>query len=373
MPESKKVIIGILLWRIFLFILIVFAPYFFTLQPNFLGASPFEITTHPLLNVHGNFDGEHYISIAKDGYHFPLQAFFPLYPKLLKTISPFVGNNFNLTGFIISNLSFLFAMIVLYKLIKLDNPTKIANLTLVLLLVFPTSFYFGAVYTESIFLLFVVLSFYAARKKYWLISGIVGFLATYTRFVGIFIFPALLVEWWLQNQNQKKNYLHLLAIFLTPLGLLSYMNFLNKNTGDPFAFFHTLSAYGEFRSEKIILLYQVFWRYLKMILTVDRATHLYWTISLELFTGIVFLVTSAISFRAQRLSFALFNFAAYIMPTLTGSFVSLPRYVLVCFTSFVVIAKFLDNRPKFRNMYIILNIIALIYFWMKFTRGYWVG
>lgn len=378
MGERRKIVYSFLLWRLLLFLLIFVAPFFFTLQTILLGAKPMVIKAHPLLWVHGNFDGEHYISIAQKGYQLAEQAFFPLYPHLIDSLSPLFIANYTLSGLVISNISFFLALILLIKLIRLDFSPRTSFLVLFLLLVFPTSFFFGAVYSESLFFLLLISSFYLARTNRWWLAGIVGSLATATRFVGIFIFPSLLAELWLQNKFQdlkdlKKIIPKIFPILIVPAGLLFYMKFLDQSTGDPLIFFHSLPAYGNFRSEKIVLLYQVFWRYLKMIFTVTRNDHIYWTILLEAVTGLLFLFTSIMSFKITRLSYAVFNLAAYLVPTLTGSFVSLPRYVLICFPSFIVIAYLLGKWPKVQKIYFFISTISLIYFWMKFTQGYWVG
>ncbi|MCX6706189.1 MAG: hypothetical protein NTV24_03765, partial [Candidatus Woesebacteria bacterium] len=136
-----------------------------------------------------NFDGEHYLAIAKEGYHLAEQAFFPLYPLLIK----FFGGG-AWSGLFISNTAFFLALVGLYKLLRIDYCVKVAKLAVILLLIFPTSFYFGAVYTESIFLCFVVWSFYFYRKENYLLSGILGAFASATRVIGVILLPIYLAE-----------------------------------------------------------------------------------------------------------------------------------------------------------------------------------
>src|SRR5258708_13134477 len=70
-------------------------------------------------------------------------------------------------GLFISSVSFVIALHILRKLVSIDYPAKIVNLTIVLLLLYPTSFYFGFVYTEELFFLVSILAFYFARKANW--------------------------------------------------------------------------------------------------------------------------------------------------------------------------------------------------------------
>ena len=62
-----------------------------------------------------NFDGLHYIFIARDGYVQYEQAFFPLYPLSIKFLTPLFFNNQLLTGLLISNVSFFLGLFFSYK------------------------------------------------------------------------------------------------------------------------------------------------------------------------------------------------------------------------------------------------------------------
>ena len=129
--------------------------------------------------------------MARRGYDNLQQAFFPFYSNLIRFLTPYFKNS-TFAGITISTLSFTLGLIILYKLVRLDYPDEIANLTIILLLVFPVSFFFSFVYTEGLFFLLIVGSFYAARRNNWLLAGILGGLASYTRFVGILLLPALI-------------------------------------------------------------------------------------------------------------------------------------------------------------------------------------
>ena len=158
-----------LVWRVFDFLIIFFSqkiiPYlgFFPYKDQLPGFN----LPHWLSSL-ANFDGLHYIFIARDGYAQYEQAFFPLYPLLIKFLTPLFFNNQLLTGLIISNVSFFLGLILFYKYLKLissDLPTvalaKAGSirfnpiLSILFLLAFPTSFFFGAVYTEGLFFFFV--------------------------------------------------------------------------------------------------------------------------------------------------------------------------------------------------------------------------
>ncbi len=359
-----------LLWQILFLLIVATSQYIFPLRKTFLGGGAKFYVSNPLLYSRANFDGIHYVAIAKNSYGYAQQAFFPFYPNLIRFFTPYFKNPV-VSGLLISNLSFLISLIFLTRLIRLDYDVNTTKFAIIALLVFPTSFYFGSVYTEGLFFLLAISSFYAARRGRWWLAGILGALAAYTRFVGIFLVPALLIELWLQNKHKK--ILNLIPVLLISLGLLFYMFYLQRTTGDPFAFFNAIKLFGQHKGEKVILLYQVFWRYIKMVATVNRSDPLYFTIWMEFLAGIGFLVLSVYSFIKQRLSYAVFNFLAYIVPTLTGSFTSLPRYVLLCFPSFILLGQLLTRHPRWRPAIIVTSVLLLIVLQALFARGYWVG
>jgi len=321
-----------------------------------------------------NFDGVHYLHIARFGYGLRQQAFFPAYPQLIRKVTPLFGGNDLLAAVFISNISLLLGLFFLYKIVCLDCGEEVARWAIFLLLLFPTSFFFGGVYTESLFLMLVVASFYAARRRCWWLAGLLGGLASYTQLVGIFLLPALVWEWWSwQDKKSLKNkFLSLIPLSLTPVGLLVYMNFLWEKYQDPLLFFHVQPYFGAERSGgKIILLYQVFWRYFKMALT-TKLDFLYFTVWLEILVAISFLILLYLAFRKKiRTSYLIFGIISYLIPTLTGTFSSMPRYVLALFPCFIYLGA-IKNKLLYYSLALIFSFL-LILCSIFFYQGYWIA
>lgn len=378
--ETLKIISMFLIWRITLVVVLIFAFNFVGLatQDRYLGGGFNNYLLGSSIFPWANFDGEHYLSISIFGYKPLEQAFFPVYPLLISFFSlPFIFDSFSalmvstIVGLIISNGAFLLALIYLWKLIKLDYPQKIAFTTLSLLLVFPLSFYFGALYSESLFLLLSVLSFLNARKGHWVIASFFGLIASATRVFGVLIFPSLLIELYMQK-GKKTNIFWLLLI---PLGLIFYMGYQYVLSGDAFAFYNLQTVVGPQHQKGIILLPQVYFRYIKMIFTTDMSNPIYQTIILEFLTGIIFFLLPLFGyFKKVRLSYLFFTLSGMLIPSIQGSFSSLPRYVIVFFPSFLAAAILISNWPKIFKviLFIILSFI-LCFETVLFVRGYWVA
>lgn len=375
-----KILAIFLTWKILLIIISLFAIYFLPLgyKDRFLGGGPVNYQLLPELFSWANFDGEHYLSIAIFGYKFLEQAFFPVYPILITFFArPDASNlllsliNATVAGLLISNISFFLALFFLWELIKIDFSERIAYLTIILILVFPTSFYFGAVYNESLYLLMSVLSFYFARKGNWLFAGLFGMVSSATRIFGILLLPALLFEAW----QQKADYRKFFWIILIPIGLGAYMLYQFFTVGDFFAFYHLQKIVGEQHQSGFTLLPQVYYRYIKMIFTVDIQNPIFQTIILEFMVGIFFFLLPIYGYcKKIRFSYLTYALLGFLAPTIQGSFSSVPRYVIVFFPSFLAAAVLANYAPKFiRILLLILLFFGLAAETALFLRGYWVA
>ncbi len=333
---------------------------------------------HPLFWSWANFDGVHYLMLSESGYAFGLtQAFFPLYFILIRILN-FIINNRIIAGLLISHLAFIASLGIFYRLIRFDFEKAIAKRSLIYLAFFPTSFYFLSVYTESLFLLLLLGTFYCLRLKKWFLAGILGILLTSTRLVGIFILPAFIYEIWLFNKSIKQSCtvascLKYLYALIPSLGLLIYILYLNKTFHDPLIFINVQEDFGGGRqTDKFILLYQVFWRYLKMIFTVDQNQSIYFTIWLEFLSTISAIALLVWAFiKKIRLSYLIFALPAVALPTLTGTLSSMPRYVLVIFPIFIALGAI--KKIWWQKLVLMVNTILLIICTVLFTRGYWVA
>lgn len=141
------------------------------------------------------FDSNWYLAIAHHGYAATgagSRAFWPLYPELIRVLGYVVGSDV-IAGVAISLVSFAGALVLLHRLAELELGQKAADATVLLLAFAPLSFFFSAVYTESLFLLLSVGAIYAARRERWLLACALAGLATLTRTTGFALFVPLVM------------------------------------------------------------------------------------------------------------------------------------------------------------------------------------
>lgn len=339
-------------WRVILIISVFLSTFFITPRIGY-----------EYINPWANFDGIHYLSIAQNGY-VNQAAFFPLYPILINLFS--FGKYYFASGFMISNLSFFVALVYLYKLLKLDLSQKKSDKTIVFLLLFPVSFFFGAVYSESVFFLFLILSFYFARKSKWGISLLFASLLMATRFVGIFIIPALMYEYYVQTK--KINFL----VPFTSLGVVAYSIFNYQKWGDYLYFIHAHGQLSNGRSvNQIIFFGQTVYRYIKILITLNPNLYEWWISLLEVATFFVVSLLLYVAYKNKvRLSYLIFSVFAFLLPISSGTFTGLPRYSVILFPIFVAISYL---NKKWQNVYIIVSILLSLVLSMYFAQGYFVS
>ncbi|MDO8639419.1 MAG: hypothetical protein Q7R53_00700, partial [bacterium] len=299
-------------------------------------------------------------------------GFLPLFPLLIRL----AGAQF-FSGFFLSNLLFLGSLFVFYKLLSLDYPKKTVFLSIIFLLLFPTSFFFASIYSESLFLLLLLLSFYFARKKQWLAASICGMFLAITRIVGIFILPALIYEFikqaCLPAGRKKRISSKLIPILLIPLGIISYGFYNLARTG---SFFYFLTAHANMGTERsadtIILIPQTLFRYIKILSTLPNSYFEWWIALLEV--SIFFLVSILLYVawkKKVRLSYLIFGLLAFLLPASSGTFTGLPRYSLVIFPIFIALA--LLKNKTLQIIYVLISSILLFILLMFFSKGYFIA
>ena len=324
-----------------------------------------------------NFDGLHYLFIAGNGYTNNM-GFFPLYPLAIKLFSTvlFAKTPFDISyffsAFLISNVAFFASLVVFYKLLSLDYKEKQTKQMVLAMLVFPTSFFLGSLYSESLFLLFLFLSFYFARKKRWFLASFFGLLLSLTRLVGIFIFPTLIYEY---LKEEKRSYRELFqsGLWLAPVGLIGYSiyNYILKKD-----FLYFIHAQGNFLNNRsvtsIVLFPQTVFRYVKILSSLNQSQFEWWIALLELGSFIFAAVLLYIAWKKKvRLSYILFSSLAVLIPASSGTFTALPRYILVAFPIYIVVG--LIKNKYLKIVYFVVSTVLLFIFTFFFSKGYFIS
>jgi len=318
-----------------------------------------------------NFDGVHYLEIAKNGYTNNMR-FMPLYPLLIRVVSsfiPFVPSYW--IGAFISLFFLIGSLLYLIKLLHSDYLNNQSRIIILSLLVFPTSFFFLSVYSESLFLFLAVSSLYYARKRKWMLAALLGFFSSLTRIVGFLIVVPLLIEFFSQK-SVKKNH-HLIALLLVPLGTALYALYNYVRWGNPLLFIQAHSQLSNGRSSTSLIFFpQTLYRYFKILTTVSVSL---WEWKMALVEVLAFCFAAIgvyILWKLKvRLSYIIYTLVSLLVPASTGTFTGLPRYIIVLFPLFIIFSA-LKNRVILISI-LILSFILQILLFLYFSRGYYVA
>ena len=361
----SDVLLPFLLSRLMILVTGVLAISFGSLPPDL-----WRVSSRPWLDMWARWDSGFYLQIATEGYSYSSTelsnlAFFPLYPLLIRIFSLGAKNPELLTaaGVIISNVAALTAFYLLYRLVLLDENRGVGRRTIWLLAFFPTSFFLSMIYTEGLFLMLTVAAFYAARRHWWLATGLLGALSAVTRTIGVLLIAPLAYEWWMQKPRRWQT---LLSLALIPLGLGLYLLFLDARFGNPLIFADAQASWG---------------RSISLQGAISRAQELLSDPALSqraIRSGIdlVFMALGAVILitMSRKLRPSYFIYAAYcfLVPLATLQVLSMPRLLIVIFPFFILMATYLHRPVVFRTTVIAFTLLQIV-FVARWSLWFWVA
>ncbi|MEA2422519.1 MAG: hypothetical protein QOF55_1618 [Thermoleophilaceae bacterium] len=352
------------------------------------------VLTHPfgglgdsLLSPLARWDSVWYLDIARSGYGGPSTAFFPLYPMLVRALAP-TGDPgaLLLAGYAVSLLALFGALYLLHRLVALELGDRVARSAVLMLAVFPGALWFGAPYSESLFLLLSVGAFYAARTERWALAGLAAALASATRSAGVVLVVPLLVLWWQSGRRRRD----LLWIALAPAGLAAYSLYLALSLGDGFAYLHLQDVWfrsfaGPFGAVPDGAV--AAWDGLRQIVSGSRS-HVYFSAAggdpiavgwhnLELFGFLVFAAVGVVGVvRRLPRAYAAYAIAALALPLSfpvgPQPLMSLPRFLAVLFPLFMWLAL-ACRTPRRRVLVLCALAVGLGVFTARYATWHWVA
>jgi hypothetical protein len=322
---------------------------------------------HALLAVWGRWDAVHYLDIATNGYAGTNMAFFPLYPLLIRLVGAFAGDHL-IAGLLISNASFFFGLLFLYKLLEHEYDRAVARRAIFYVSIFPSAVFFSAVYTESLFFMLTVASFYYMRAHRWWLAGAIGFFAALTRVEGVLLIVPFAMEWYAAYRGSPAlRRPALLAGLLIPLGLVLYMAYLWVLRADPLYFSHVQIHWNRHFAAPWVSVADAIHKI--AFGTKGQTVANEW---LELsFTALMIGVTVG-GWNRLRPSYVAYLALSILVPMCTSSLMSMPRFALVLFPMFAILARW-GERPSVNNLILAFSLPLLGLFTVLFADWYWVA
>jgi hypothetical protein len=344
------------------------------------------------LSIWAHMDGDHYLSIAEGGYSEGSPAFFPLYPLLIRLSAALFGGpisrgGLSVYGVLISLAAFYFALYFVYRIAEEGWGTNAARGTVLALAFFPTSFFFNAVYTESLFLALSAGAVWSVRvRKDLLLACLLAGLATATRNVGVFLIVPLLWEGW---RNRREYSWRIVYLAFAPAGVAAYMAYLWWYFGDPLRFYGAQSDWGRESPGSTNALVGAFrlayenlqalldpakyspFSFQRLVYVVSGTNYLY-----NLLFLLLALALLIAGWRVLPSDFKIYTFALLSVPILfapaDNPLMSTPRFVLVAFPLFIVLGMLLKDRRLLAG-WLLLSVVASVMFIALFVGWFFVA
>lgn len=320
-----------------------------------------------------NFDGKNYLEIAISGYENKVLAvFFPMYPLLVRIFSLNLILNPILVGLAISYTCAFLTIIFLYKLLEKKYNEKVATRSLLLLLLFPSSFYLFAYYTESLFLLFAVLTFWFIDNKKMFLASLIVALATATRLMGLALVVVIFYEGLKFFRNQRKLPWW---VMVAPLGILAFMTYSWWQFSDPFLmisnqtdprFGRTLSFLGP-----ILIFKDALTKVIVGPLVSYDSPFVYQVIVIEFLMAVYGVFLLVFSFKKLPSNYFIYLIASIAIIFWGSALSSIARYLLVIFPMYIYLALHLPKN--IRVVWGVISFLLLVFSSSLFLRNYWIA
>ena len=365
-------------YKLFLLIILWLAVLFAvgSVSQNFSTFSGLRTCSSKLYSPFYRWDSSWYTQIAQKGYKsFSVTqnssiAYWPLYPATIWLVHEIHSTTFQYTQTFLSIVYAIIALLMLYKLARIDYDERKSLIVVAVTMFFPAAYFFVSGYPESLFLLLVILSFYFARKEKWLLAGIAAGLLALTKPYGVLITPALFFEYWFAYGKQTKIFLQKFSWSWLCLPILSVVGFMVFNFlrfGNALAFLETEQSWGRSLGNPFVSLYFEAKDYVTPpahLLTGSGFPYLIYVASFFLF-----LWALKVSWTRVRKSYLLFTVLVMLIAFLTGTLTSWDRYMMTSLATLIGIGVYLSEKKNYiLYSYLIISFLLFVSMASLFVR-----
>jgi len=381
------------------------------LSPTLSGARP---AAAPALARWYQWDAAWYLRIAGNGpqmgystytenkkHAFGPFAFFPLYPLSVRAVAAVIPGaeatvpvggapaaGLIVASLIASNLAFVLALVALYLFAGARAGPAVARRAVLLLCVFPTTIFFSASYSESLFLLWLVGFFLALDRRWFVVAALCGALASATRSLGVALAAPYLLAYWQDWRAARRSEapsvkpfwrdvdLRALApVVLIPLGLIAYMVYQWASFGDPLLFQKAEKAWSRsFALPWVGLVDGISWS----LRGWGHMTQPQWRGLVDALYAVLFLALCVPAWRSMDRPARAYAvvFWLYVLctpqisnPKYPDTLISMPRFLLMLLPLWLWLA-----RSRARTLLMLApSAVLLVLYGARWVNGGWIG
>lgn len=319
------------------------------------------------LAIWQRFDANWYISIAENGYggiegddHFP-----PLFPTLIRLLMPLFGSAFT-AGLFITHLATLYVIKLLHELFLAWGGPDSAKRAVVFLLIYPASFFLFSVYSESLFLMTVLLSFRAMKTHSWIWAAFWAFCAILTRLQGVALVVPMLYLMWSDPPFVRKP-AHWLGLSLPAAGGIFYLYLRSQQLARGVLPF----VESEWHAQ-LVPPWGTYWYAIQTLLS----GHFTFIDLLNWSVATLFIILLIAGWRKIRLEYNLYTAFSLLIILIriveTQPLISMSRYALMLFPAFYTLGLAGEN-PWTQRLVVYTFIPLNLYLSAQFFSWGWVA
>jgi hypothetical protein len=337
------------------------------------GRPPLRLSENEIVNLQVRWDMAWYFGIAVDGNRYGSTrvtdqqniVFFPAFPMMMRVAGRLLGGastSFILGGSLVAIGAFFWALTYLFRLARDLLADEDAAATAVwMIAAYPFALFYGAIYTESLFLLGATGAFYHFRRRELIKAAAWGLIVGLTRPNGCFLSIPLalmaIAPWlppWLsgggsdaiERHESRKTLRSLIPAMLSAaapgIGVLLYSAYIWQLTGNPLAWAAGHAAWGrEYRGLGVLVADR--YRYISIAGLYGYTSQL----PADLLNGLVFVLVAAWPvWRRLGMAYAVFILINILPPMAAGGLLSVGRFSSVLFPAFIWFATVVPMRHR---------------------------
>jgi hypothetical protein len=328
-----------------------------------------------LFRPFNTWDTQHYLLLSQRGYATnPMSdAFYPLYPMVIRLLTPvFLGHEL-IAAWVIANVTSLAIPVYMYKLCALFYSREQAFRATIVLLAFPTAFFLSAAYTEAIYLALCLPAFYYLfRGERWKAS-LLCFLLPLVRAQALLLILPIAVMF-LQAalaKGDKGGWRYALSTYALPalatvLGVVAYLAFCRWQLGSFTAGFDAQRLF--IANNSLGNLFALDQWFVRNFVDITFSTHGYTTSLVDRAFFVLSLPLLIGAVVTQNKALAVYALVTVLVPALAGNFMSFTRFLLLAFPLFIFIGTFRHGERVAAAM-----LPLQVLFYLMHTGGYWVA
>jgi len=320
------------------------------------------------LGLWHRWDALHYFQIAEHGYAPPGDSTTLGRPPLLSALIRMAGwltGSMPIGGLIVATLISFLPPLLLFRLARCDLDHEDAFRSVLVLLLFPTSFFLHIVYSEGLFLALVMGAFLAARQGRWKTVAVLGCLAGLTRLNAFLLAPALLAEAW--GVAARGRVFRVAAALSVSVGIAIFLAINVAVASDPFAFLRV-------QEQTFFRIFAWPWQGAAKAWELGLAggTDAMMNGVLQVLFIPLLASSSVFSVVRQRASYAIWTVGNILLFTAQDFWLSVPRLALVLFPAFLWLGPRTRNRV-FGTLWFAGSTLLLSFLAGQFAQGWWVS